>query len=971
MVELSPVQSKPAEGSGTRRWMAALAAIVLSSGLVSIGSVVDAPPASADPASISLGTAVTYAVLAGSGIASTGDTVLDGNAGISPAGTVSGFPPGSINGTTHNGDPAAAGAYSDLVSAYGDAAGRTGGTPFSGDQNGKTFDAGTFTTGAAFSLTGTMTLDGQGDPNAVFIFQVNAALGAAAASRVALINGAQASGVIWQVSGAVTIGAGAAFQGTILAAGAINLGAGASLAGRALSEGLVGLSDNQITVPDTVMFTAPPTPTSALTTTTSDRVLAGGSGGDSGAIGYATLTPSVCTVDGTSGTLGYLNFGSCIIQATQAADPTDDYGVTAATATITVSLADTVTFTSPPTPTSALTTTTSDTASASGAVGDQGTIGYTSLTPLVCSVGGASGSLDYLTFGSCIIQADQAADPSDGYVLTTTDATIVVTVPNSFAFVSPPTPVSALSTTSTDVALATGAAADTGAVTYASLSSPVCSVDPVSGSLTYLSAGSCVIEAVEAADPAGGYGLTTATTSLVVTLPDTVTFVSPPTPVSALTTTTTDQVLATGADEGGHGDVHVDEDRDDDGGAITYSSLSGAVCSVATVSGSLTFLSAGSCVIRATQAADPDGYGVSTASTVISVTIPDLLTFVSPPTPTRALTSTTTDAVRTDGSTGDTGAITYRSTTPPVCTVGPIDGQLTYLTAGLCTVVATQAADPTDGYGQTVDQTGVAVRDPVALTQAGRNEVSLPDGAGYTGQRISVTGASGSVSYFEAPSAFSSDVVVDSMGAVTAAPTLLPGTYDVDGSDLDSAGDTGRWSFSLTVRLPTPDDKGYWLVASDGGIFAFGNAAFYGSTGDLILNKPIVAMAATPDGRGYWLVASDGGIFAFGDAAFYGSTGDLILNKPIVGMAATPDGRGYWLVASDGGIFAFGDAAYFGSAGGLTLEQPMIGMAARVDAKGYWLVASDGGIFTGGDAAYYGSTGSLSLNKPIVGMAAG
>ncbi|WP_200891146.1 hypothetical protein, partial [Acidithrix ferrooxidans] len=76
------------------------------------------------------------------------------------------------------------------------------------------------------------------------------------------------------------------------------------------------------------------------------------------------------------------------------------------------------------------------------------------------------------------------------------------------------------------------------------------------------------------------------------------------------------------------------------------------------------------------------------------------------------------------------------------------------------------------------------------------------------------------------------------------------------------------------------------------------------------LNKPIVGMAATPDGKGYWLVASDGGIFTYGDAGFYGSAGAIPLNKPIVGMAATPDGKGYWLVASDGGIFTYGDAAF-------------------------------------------------------------
>ena len=128
-------------------------------------------------------------------------------------------------------------------------------------------------------------------------------------------------------------------------------------------------------------------------------------------------------------------------------------------------------------------------------------------------------------------------------------------------------------------------------------------------------------------------------------------------------------------------------------------------------------------------------------------------------------------------------------------------------------------------------------------------------------------------------------------------------------------------------------------------------------------------MAATPDGGGYWLVASDGGIFSYGDAAFFGSRGGQPLNKPIVGMAATPDGGGYWLVASDGGIFSYGDAAFFGSRGGQPLNKPIVGMAATPDGGGYWLVASDGGIFSYGDAVFQGSTGGITLNQPIVGMA--
>ena len=179
---------------------------------------------------------------------------------------------------------------------------------------------------------------------------------------------------------------------------------------------------------------------------------------------------------------------------------------------------------------------------------------------------------------------------------------------------------------------------------------------------------------------------------------------------------------------------------------------------------------------------------------------------------------------------------------------------------------------------------------------------------------------------------------------------------------------TGRLAWTVAAT-PPGDGKGYWMVARDGGVFASGDAAFYGSMGGQHLNAPIVGLANTPDGQGYWLVASDGGIFAFGNAAFVGSMGGHYLNQPIVGIAATPDGQGYWLVAADGGIFAFGDAAFFGSAGALALNAPIVGLAAAPSGRGYWLVASDGGLFAFGDAAFYGSMGGSSLPAPITGMA--
>jgi ribosomal protein L24E len=163
---------------------------------------------------------------------------------------------------------------------------------------------------------------------------------------------------------------------------------------------------------------------------------------------------------------------------------------------------------------------------------------------------------------------------------------------------------------------------------------------------------------------------------------------------------------------------------------------------------------------------------------------------------------------------------------------------------------------------------------------------------------------------------------------------------------------------------------GYWMVGQDGGIFAYGDAPFAGSTGGMRLNKPIVGMASNPAGTGYWFVASDGGIFAFGDAKFFGSTGAMKLNKPIVGMAPTPTGQGYYLVASDGGIFSFGDARFRGSTGAMKLNKPIVGMAVAPNGRGYWLVASDGGVFAFGNGArFFGSTGDLKLVQPIVGIA--
>jgi N-acetylmuramoyl-L-alanine amidase len=217
---------------------------------------------------------------------------------------------------------------------------------------------------------------------------------------------------------------------------------------------------------------------------------------------------------------------------------------------------------------------------------------------------------------------------------------------------------------------------------------------------------------------------------------------------------------------------------------------------------------------------------------------------------------------------------------------------------------------------------------------------------------------------------------VSAVSPLSALGLLMPGLGQATGSKAVARATLAAAArpTSLHPIVASSDDPvtgGYWLVASDGGVFNFG-APFYGSAGALTLSKPIVGMAATPGGGGYWLVASDGGVFSYGDARFFGSTGAIALNRPVVGMAATPDGGGYWLVASDGGVFSFGDARFFGSTGAIALNRPVVGMAATPDGGGYRLVASDGGVFSFGDAAFAGAaTGSLQRGAVAITSSAG
>ena len=242
---------------------------------------------------IDFGSADSFAVLAGSGIENTGLTTINGDVGSFPTLTQNGFGSVTLNGTNHFGDVVTQGAKTDLTAAYIDAAGRGPTTPIAADLGGQTLPPGIYKDNgapASLSNSGTLTLDGGGDANAIFIFQSATTLTTASASVVELINGAKAENVFWQVGSSATLGANSTFKGNIIALTSITLITGAEVEGRMLARnGAVTLDANVITVP---FDTTPPVAISDLAlsgATTSSIVLTCTAPGDDVGVGTAAL----------------------------------------------------------------------------------------------------------------------------------------------------------------------------------------------------------------------------------------------------------------------------------------------------------------------------------------------------------------------------------------------------------------------------------------------------------------------------------------------------------------------------------------------------------------------------------------------------------------------------------------------------------------------------------------------------------
>jgi hypothetical protein len=281
--------------SATPRMGATLIAVTTAA-LLNVGSAASA----AIVPTVPLGTLTGYVVLGATTVTNTGSSVLNGNLGLSPGTSITGFPPGLVNGTVSNANGPALQAQSDLTAAYVNAAGRGLTATTTAELGNLTLVGGVYAgpSKAALSLTGPLTLDGGGDPNSVFIFQTDSTLTTASASSVNLINGAQECNVFWLIGSSATLGTNSSFVGTILALTSITVTTNVTVHGRALARnGAVTLDSDVFTLP-TCNLSVPSTTTTlgGTTTTGLGGTTTTGPGGTTAAGGATT------TMAGGSGT---------------------------------------------------------------------------------------------------------------------------------------------------------------------------------------------------------------------------------------------------------------------------------------------------------------------------------------------------------------------------------------------------------------------------------------------------------------------------------------------------------------------------------------------------------------------------------------------------------------------------------------------------------------------------------------------
>ncbi len=399
-------------------------------------------------------------------------------------------------------------------------------------------------------------------------------------------------------------------------------------------------------------------------------------------------------------------------------------------------------------------------------------------------------------------------------------------------------------------------------------------------------------------------------------------------------------------------------------GIVSVASTTPDVCTVQGDGISVSFVGTGTCTLTPSvgQGVLYRGATGSAQSFVVARAVPSAPTVTNVPNGAVEFTGFTA-TVLTNGD----GTTSVASTTPAICSIGPDGLTVFFLAQGVCTLVA--------GVGQGTNFLGAA-----------GNPQSFAIGAAPRGYWL--VGSDGGIFSFGAAAFHGSMGGIPLQRPVVAiTPTLTRAGYwlvasdggifsfgdatfygSVPGLGLHPAGSGLPNSLDAPIvgMVPTVTRHGYFMVASDGGVFAFGDAHFEGSCPGIGgCDGPAVAVMPDHTGNGYWLVTSKGGVYSFGDAAFYGAPPPATV--PVVDAVSTPDGRGYWLVYSNGAVANFGDAGSFGNAlGYVNVFNPATAIFPTADGEGYWVVAARGDVFSYGNATFLGGEAQAGLNGLII-----
>jgi len=691
---------------------------------------------------------------------------------------------------------------------------------------------------------------------------------------------------------------------------------------------------------------------------------------------FSTTTPAVCTATGTRGaTITAVAVGTCTVQADQAGngifDPApsvqQSFNITKSPQAITFGVLNNRTTLQSPFTVSA---------TASSLL----TVTFSTTTPAVCTASGVNGTtITLVTQGNCTVEADQAGDATFQPAPPIQRTFFVSLGAQSISFggladqtvLQSPVTVSATSTSGL-------------AVTFSTSTPAVCTSGGVNGAqITLVATGTCTVQADQAGNATWAPASPVAQSFTVNKANQTITFGA----LGDRTVLQTPFGLAATATSGL---------------TVTFSATTPAVCS--TNGASVSLVGTGTCTI----AADQSGNGVYNAAPTVfqSFTVgkaDQSIDFAQPANaalgPAVTMTATATSGL----------AVSFSSTTPPVCTAGGVNGAtITLLASGTCTVQADQpgsevynAAAPvlrSFGVGRT-DQTiafaappGAHATDPpFTLTATASSGLAVEFGSttpavctsgGSLGATVTLHAAgtctitadqAGNAQYNPAPRIQRSFTVAPAAQTISfapvpdASPRTFPATRNVAGSATSGLAVTfttatanvctATGTHGATLRLLKP---GICTVRA-----AQGGDAVYAEAAPVTRSFEVHAPVATSPRSGYWMLGADGHVYAFGAAADLGSS-----TAPAVAFAARRDGTGYWVVDAVGSVRAFGKAANHGGRPSLRPGELVSTISATPTGLGYWLFTTQGRAFAYGDAKFFGDMGAVRLNGPVIASVA-